>query len=296
MFDKESLDHNNYQRIQEEMIGPVPIQSLNRTYNLQPIDLKEFSNKNKILINSYDICSDLIYISQIYYIENKMEPYTISIFFGQRTEAVLNIGPAIFSELDKMNFFNEKDLGNVIETLEKEISNMMSRLISMEDPIFRRRTIRYLATNYVKIDEIFPLLLDNYIEEIFMDSIDDYIYINHQVYGRCRTLIQVRLETVNALKTHIRLESRERLDREHSSIVFVIQNKFFHCRFSIDVAPIHAENLCLDIRKVNKRTFTLIDLIINNTITVEIAAFLYFCIRRRINVTVVGKPILEKPR
>ena len=53
-----------------------------------------------------------------------------------------------------------------------------------------------------KIDEIFPLLLDNYIEEIFMDSIDDYIYINHQVYGRCRTLIQVRLETVNALKTY----------------------------------------------------------------------------------------------
>ena len=151
-----------------------------------------------------------------------------------------------------------------------------------------KKIIRYLTTSYVKIEDLFPLLVDNFIEEIFLDSVGERLYLNHQKYGRCRTPILLNLEAINALKTHIRMESRERLDRDHNSIVYVIKNRFFHCRFSIDIAPIHAENLCLDIRKINKKIFTIIDLIINKTINLDIAAFLYYCLRRRINTTVIG--------
>ncbi len=271
--------------------GSSPIKELNDQKQNRTQDMDSIFCENKELIENYTIKPDNLYEVEIYTIPYKYEKFyqLRSMFSEAEWEIVNNIRPSIFVSLDKLNFFQQHELGEVIEVLEKEISQLITMSMNIADGILKRKIVRFLSTHYVKIDEIFPLLIDNYIEEIFLDSVGDSVYLNHQKYGRCRTAIRLNLESINSLKTHIRLESRERLDKGHSSIVYVIKNKFFHCRFSIDIAPIHYENLCLDIRKINKRTFTLIDLIINNTITKEIAAFLYFCLRRRINITVIGE-------
>ncbi len=271
--------------------GFIPINELGVLKKIQNEDLDSIFGENKELLENYLIKPDNLYEVEIFQIPYKYEKYyqLKSLFSESEWEIVNNLRPTIFIALDKLNFFEQHEIGEVIEVLEKEISQLISTSMNISDVNLKRKIVRFLSTNYVKIDEIFPLLVDNYIEEIFLDSVGDYIYLNHQKYGRCRTGIKMSLESINSLKTHIRLESRERLDKEHSSIVYVIKNKFFHCRFSIDIAPIHYENQCLDIRKINKRTFTLIDLISNNTITKEIAAFLYFCLRRRINITVIGE-------
>ncbi|KKM64007.1 hypothetical protein LCGC14_1505750 [marine sediment metagenome] len=73
------------------------------------------------------------------------------------------------------------------------------------------------------------------------------------------------------------------------TIKFVMKNKFFYCRFSIDVEPIQINNFALDIRKLNKNILTIQDLLKNGTLDSVIAAFLYFNILRRKNITVTGE-------
>jgi flagellar protein FlaI len=139
------------------------------------------------------------------------------------------------------------------------------------------------------LEKLFPLLIDDFIEEIFLDSPKDEIYINHQTYGRCRTEIRFNSKEIERIKTLIRLYSGQRLDFMNPIIKFVIKNKYFYCRFSIDVEPIQINNFALDIRKLNKNILTIQDLLKNGTIDPLITAFLYFNILRRKNITVTGE-------
>ncbi|MFX0141950.1 MAG: ATPase, T2SS/T4P/T4SS family, partial [Candidatus Hodarchaeota archaeon] len=145
------------------------------------------------------------------------------------------------------------------------------------------------ALKKLNLDKLFPLLIDDFIEEIFLDSPKDEIYINHQCYARCRTDIKFNLKEIDRIKTLFRLYSGKRLDFMNPIIKFVIKNKYFYCRFSIDVEPIQINNFALDIRKLNKNILTIQDLLKSRTIDSLIASFLYFNILRRKNITVTGE-------
>ena len=145
------------------------------------------------------------------------------------------------------------------------------------------------AIKKLNLDKLFQLLIDDFIEEIFLDSPKDEIYINHQIHGRCRTMTRFNSKELERIKALIRLYSGQRLDFKNPIIKFVIKNKYFYCRFSIDVEPIQINNFALDIRKLNKNIFTIQDLLKNGTIDPLIAAFLYFNILRRRNITITGE-------
>ena len=153
-----------------------------------------------------------------------------------------------------------------------------------------QRKISILATlKSINLAKLFPLLLDDYIEEIFLDTSDSCVYINHQTYGRCRTDMIFNKNEIERLKTFFRLYSGQRLDYSNPSIKFVMKNKYFYCRFTIDTEPIHAFNFSLDIRKLNKNIFTIQDLLKNKTLSPLIASFIYFNILHRKNITSTGE-------
>jgi len=141
----------------------------------------------------------------------------------------------------------------------------------------------------LNLDKLFPLLVDDFIEEIFLDSPKDEIYINHHSYARCRTDIKFNSKEIDRIKTLFRLYSGQRLDFMNPIIKFVIKNKYFYCRFAIDVEPIQINNFALDIRKLNKNILTIQDLLKNGTIDPLMASFFYFNILRRKNITVTGE-------
>jgi len=103
------------------------------------------------------------------------------------------------------------------------------------------------------------------------------------------THIQLDIDEFESLKTHLILESKQRLDEQHPSLVHFMNNLFFHSRFSIDIAPSHWKNIALDIRKMNKMVYTLSDLIKLGTLSIEMASFLVFCILYRKNITIAGE-------
>jgi flagellar protein FlaI len=146
-----------------------------------------------------------------------------------------------------------------------------------------------VALKKLHLEKLFPLLVDDLVEEIFLDSPYDSIYINHQKYGRCRTNIELVSIEIDRLKTMARLYSGKRLDYMNPSIKLVIKNEYFYCRFAIDVDPIQIHNFSLDIRKLNRNIFTIQDLLKNRTLDPLMAAFLYFNILRKTNITITGE-------
>ena len=53
------------------------------------------------------------------------------------------------------------------------------------------------------------MLIDDLIEEIFLDSPFDEIYINHQTYGRCRTGMKLKLKDIEVLKGSLSVSAQK---------------------------------------------------------------------------------------
>ena len=184
---------------------------------------------------------------------------------------------------------------NEIIPLEKLISVYQNKALLYLDLKYKlsrreKEKIAHITALYkLNLEKIFPLLVDDLIEEIFLDSPNEKIYINHQKFGRCRTEVEFDLNDIERLKTFLRIYSGKRLDYSNPSIKVVIKNKYFYCRFAIDVEPIQINNFALDIRKLNKNILTIQDLLKNGTLNPTIASFLYILILRRVNITVTGE-------
>ncbi|MFX1574417.1 MAG: ATPase, T2SS/T4P/T4SS family [Promethearchaeota archaeon] len=248
-------------------------------------------NENLSLLSEYTIGEDEIFQIQVY-----RTPFE----YEKRYFVKLN-------SKDYENFdFSEKIINDLIQNIEvKEFNHIipLETLIEIyKDEILKdlnlkykfskidKSCIAYLTTlKKLNLHKLFPLLIDNSIEEIFLDSPNDEIYINHQEFGRCRTSIRFTLKDIERLKTLIRLYSGKRLDYMNPQVKYVIKNKFFNCRFAIDIDPIQINGFALDIRKLNKNILTIQDLLKCNTLDPLMAAFLYFNLLRKNNITVTGE-------
>lgn len=287
---------------------------------------KKFSTKNKSADCIIDFYNYIVFETPIASINNKFTKNSF-IISGSDLNETYSIGKNkifqilifdVINEYEKHyvvkfsfqssgeeDFFKKivKDAKNNLKLLDSDKIIPLEELISL----YRMNAKRYLASKYklseneiesisfvsalhkLKIEKIFPLLIDDQIEEIFLDSPKEKVYINHQKFGRCRTDIKLDIKDIERLKTFLRLYSGRRLDFSNPSIKVVIKNKYFYCRFAIDVGPVQLYNFALDIRKLNKNIYTIQDLLKNGTLNPTIAAFLYFLILRRVNITVTGE-------
>ncbi len=243
------------------------------------------------LISKYKTGDYDIFHVQIHRILNENEMlYTTKLFFKGEVnddyyekiilDAILNVE---IDEFDKLT-----SLERLIEIYKKESIKYLNSNFNFSK-IIRNKIGFITSLKKLNLDKLFPLLIDNFIEEIFLDSPNDEIYINHQKFGRCRTNLGLNSRDIERIKTLFRLYSGKRLDFMNPTIKFVMKNKFFFCRFSIDVEPIQINNFALDVRKLNKNILTIQDLLKNRTLDPSIAAFLYFNIIRRKNITVTGE-------
>ncbi len=243
------------------------------------------------LFEKYKTGDNQIFQIYIYDIANEYEKkYTVQYSF----ESVIDENYFKKVVLDVKNNLKLLDINKIapLETLvsiyNKEALNYLDSKYKF--PLFERERIGYIAALCkLNLEKIFPLLIDDFIEEIFLDSPNDKIYINHQKFGRCRTDIKFTLKEIERLKTFLRIYSGKRLDYSNPSIKVVIKNKYFYCRFAIDVGPIQLNTFALDIRKLNKNILTVQDLLKNGTLNPAIAAFLYLSLIRRVNITVTGE-------
>ncbi|MHA1884003.1 MAG: ATPase, T2SS/T4P/T4SS family [Promethearchaeota archaeon] len=231
--------------------------------------------------------------------------FQVSIFKSFFEKEKIYTVQASFKESEKKSYL-EKIINDVMQDIE---ISQIERITPLEDLIeaYNKKSIKILNTKYtisksekerisflvtlkkLHLSKLFPLLIDDLVEEVFLDSPSDHMYINHRIYSRCRTEIGLNSKEIERVKTLVRLYSGKRLDYMNPSIKLVLKNKYFYCRFAIDVDPIQIHNFAMDIRKLNKNIYTIQDLLKNGTLDSKMAAFLYFNILRRRNITVIGE-------
>ena len=254
---------------------------------------KPVERRDKLkLINTYEIGDYHLFKIFIYNVEKDREKlYEVNLVYASEEEEGLfrritkDVRDFLIKafKLDTMLTFEEL----IDKYLDEGISYLRSKYKLSKS---EQERINLLATfEAINLAILFPFLIDDNIEEIFLDSSESYIYINHQTYGRCRTDIKLKTDEIERLKIFIKLYSGERLDHTNPSINFIMKNKYFFCRFTIDIAPIHASSFSFDIRKLKKSLLNIQDLLKNKTLNPLMAAFLYFNVLYQNNITATGK-------
>ncbi|MFW9951507.1 MAG: ATPase, T2SS/T4P/T4SS family, partial [Candidatus Thorarchaeota archaeon] len=256
----------------------------------QNYEINEKVNTNR-LREEYFVGTAQSFKIEIYDIPNMYEKKYV-IDFGIKSDLerdyILKVINSVTSNLKLLELSEVIPLEELISRYEIEaLLYLKSKYqIALEDS---KKIAFIVALRIVNLDKIFPVLLDDNIEEIFLDSPNDKIYVNHQKYGRCRTDLDFSLDEIERLKTFLRIYSGKRLDFSNPSLKAVLKNKYFNCRFAIDVKPLHAYDFALDIRKLNKNVLNIQNLIKNSTLDSTMAAFVYFLILNRVNITSAGE-------
>lgn len=259
----------------------------NNIHEFQEHDLRE----SELLVKTYNIGNYNTFQVNIYrrLFENE-KLYTIKIFFEEDNEQDYfeKIVKDLRVNIEDAEFDRIIPLETLINIYKDESIELLKSKYNLPELEIKRIGL-LAALKKLYLDKIFPLLVDDLVEEIFLDSPYDNIYINHQKYGRCRTKIKFTSIEIERLKTLARLYSGKRLDYMNPSIKLAIKNDYFYCRFAIDVDPIQLHNFALDIRKLNRNIFTIQDLLKNRTLDSLMAAFLYFNVLRKTNITITGE-------
>jgi len=288
-FNKFKIDNKNYHHL-SDFYKLLLNKSEMYLENIQQLDLS-FKQEKDSLIESYKVGPYDLYDVLIFSVSNEYEKrYVIKTKFDIKFEDLYFT--KIINDVEKNLEFVKIDQIIPLEALLKVYKNEAVNYIDSKYKfsLNEKKKIAFLASlKRINLEKLFPLLVDDLIEEIFLDSPHEAIYINHQRLGRCRTDIKFNSKEINRLKTLLRIYSSKRLDYVNPSVKLVIKNKYFYCRFSVDVKPIHLSNFALDIRKLNKNILNIQDLLQNKTLNPYMAAFLYFAILRRKNITVTGE-------
>ncbi|MFX0017675.1 MAG: ATPase, T2SS/T4P/T4SS family [Promethearchaeota archaeon] len=252
-------------------------------------DIQFINNRN--LIEVYKVGKNDLFKVLIYKIPNEFESfYDVQFPFKSETEQIYF--SKVISDVEKNLDLLKIDRIISLENLIKLYKIEALRYINLKYKFTQNKTrkIAFLAAlQKLNLQKLFPLLLDDNIEEIFLDSPNDKLYLNHQKYGRCRTDKKFTVKEIDRIKTLLRIYSGKTVDYVNPSIKLVLKNKYFYCRFAIDTEPINLNKFSLDIRKLNKNIFTIQDLLKSKTLNPIMAAYLYFNILRRGNITVTGE-------
>ncbi|MFX1588532.1 MAG: hypothetical protein ACFFC1_10280, partial [Promethearchaeota archaeon] len=224
-------------------------------------DTQFINNRN--LIEVYKVGKNDLFSIQIYKIPNEFESfYDVQFPFKSKTEHIYfsKVINDVEKSLELLKIDRIMSLDNLIKLYKIEALRYINLKYKFTQTEIRK--IAFLAAlQKLNLQKLFPLLLDDYIEEIFLDSPNDKLYLNHQKYGRCRTDKKFTSKEIDRIKTLLRIYSGKNVDYTNPSIKLVLKNKYFYCRFAIDTEPINLNKFSLDIRKLNKNIFTIQDLL-----------------------------------
>ena len=191
--------------------------------------------------------------------------------------------------------YSKNRLSTLLEIREKEALKLLKSdwMESLEERVLRNLAL-IAAFKSMGLLRIAPFLVDDKVDEFFLDKPGSYIYLLHAEWGRCRSTVRLSEVDVERIITHLKIESGLPLSYENPSLKHEIVTPLFHVRASVDIPPLAVDGPSLDFRKLRKKVWLISSLIRNNTLTAEVAAYMIFCLFRRRNITVIGEPTTGK--
>ncbi len=227
----------------------------------------------KIIIKKYE--------DSYYYLVYPLFDFNDNIYlYAELSELIIKMKDRLSQQILKFD-----ELVNTLQSI------ILWKIAKLEDLDIEAETLAKLFIyKFIKLDKLLPLFTDDNINEIYMDQKDSFLYIDHQIYGRCNTVINLTNEEIEAFLTRIKLEHSVSVSFNNPSLKVEIRSNEFHIRISMDFPPLSPNGPSFNIRKIHNNPLTLHDLIRLNTLPPLIAAYLVEAVKKRHNITIIGEP------
>ncbi len=193
-------------------------------------------------------------------------------------------------QIQKSDDIELLSLNEVIQRTTQQFRNVLSSSFRELGEEEREKLALFSTTQLLDLTRTMPLLLDNEVQEFYLDKPGKAYYLDHAQFGRCKSNLIPSSSELSRISTRLRLESQRPLDDQTPSIKTELNTEYFHVRASIDIPPLAYEGMHLNIRKLRLRCLTLPELIYKRTLTIEAAAFLMLSLSLRLNMTISGEP------
>ncbi|MFX0100645.1 MAG: ATPase, T2SS/T4P/T4SS family [Candidatus Hodarchaeota archaeon] len=184
----------------------------------------------------------------------------------------------------------KRKLAEIIERVLNKVNQKLSNQVKLKNQEQLETLIHFITFSSVGLEKLYPFLIDDKVEEVFLDAPEGKIYLHHSDFQKCITNVSLSKEDINSLVSRVRMETNRNLNDRYPTVKCVLANRHFYIRINIDVKPLNFNNFSLDIRRLNRKVFDIIDLVGNETLPVEIAAFLIFALQTKHNITFIGRP------
>lgn len=238
--------------------------------------------------------------------EYEVDVYRIKIFESQGTEHAYKVSPSLpyvakFFFKTLINNINESILDQTINFdllwekvvfLKEKFRELLrvKKIVDDNEYFLTQKLASYSTYKILGIHKLMPFLLDRNVDEIYLDKPGTRVYVDHVEVGRCVSNIILGNEDVKHFINHVLLESKLPLNYLNPSLKWNLKIDDYIVRTSIDIPPLSYEGPAFDLRKIKHRSYTIIDLIRDNVLSIEEAAFLVLHILNRRNIIVCGEP------
>jgi len=143
-----------------------------------------------------------------------------------------------------------------ISAASSQVSSSISESLPEISESTKRRISNVIAHRMTVLGLFFSLLLDDEVEEVFLDRPGAALYFDHQRFGRCHSDFILTDKMVSRLVTLMRAESNLHLDRANPSLKTDMRIAGTILRFSACVQPLSPDGLHLEIRKARSSPYT----------------------------------------
>ncbi|UCG00568.1 MAG: type II/IV secretion system ATPase subunit [Candidatus Heimdallarchaeota archaeon] len=140
------------------------------------------------------------------------------------------------------------------------------------------------------LEKIGSVLIDDQIDEIYLDSSKKNLYIDHSRHGRCTTSIKLKKEEIESFIYRVALENDFSLNKSNPTMKSDFVSSLFHTRVTVDIPPLIIEDFHIDIRKFRSQKLRISDLVNNGSITLNQAILLVFLIQNQVSISIIGPP------
>lgn len=200
----------------------------------------------------------------------------------------LKDGMEIDKAVDFVNEFNRE----IIQTI--EINELLMKLPSMEQynelkekimeifkkylPDFKKREeiSEYILGESIGYGPIYPLMNDDSLEEIMVNGANRPIFVFHKTHGMCKTNIEFKKEkSILKIASKIAMSVGKKFDESDPLLDARLPDG---SRANATFSHITPFGHSITIRKFTKIPMSIVDLIKNNTLSAEVAAFLWLMV------------------
>ncbi len=201
---------------------------------------------------------------------------------------ILDIVSEGLKEILTVKLSELKNVDKIIEYLERNVRFILEEYdIHLDEKSFNK-IMYYIFRNFYGYGRIEPLMHDPFIEDIECSGVGIPVYVVHRIFGNLETnIIFENEDEIKEIIEKFALRSGKHISYAEPLLDATLPDgSRINATYSSDVTT---RGPTFTIRKFRKEIMSIIDLIKNNTLSIDIAAYFWWAIENRANVIIAGE-------